>query len=442
MKPLCVVSCPIDTFSGYGARSRDFVKSLIQLKDKEWDIKIMPQRWGDCPWNFLSIDDPIRQRFIGNTLPKQPEVWIQITIPSEFQAVGQFNIGVSAGIESTIFPSNFIIGMNKMNLNLVSSKHSQQAALRSHFDKFDNRTKQKIETIKLEKPCEVLFEGLDLDKYYKNPSKSSILKDIPEDFCFLYTGHWLNGRLGEDRKNTGLMIKTFLETFKGHLGKKPALILKTNEVNYSLLDREKIIEKIHKIKDKVGGKLPNIYLLHGEMTDEEMNQLNNDPKVKSFISFTKGEGFGRPLLEAAITGKPVIVSNWSGHVDFIKPEYNILVGGELKNVHQSAANEWLLKESQWFNIDTNIASKAMKNVFKKYKNFLEPSRKQTQYLKDNFSFNKMTDKLKAFLPIIEQAPQQQTLNLPKLNLPKLKKVEKKQQKLPNLKLQKLKKIES
>jgi hypothetical protein len=46
MKPLCVVSCPLDTFSGYGARSRDFVKALIQLKDSEWDIKIMPQKMG------------------------------------------------------------------------------------------------------------------------------------------------------------------------------------------------------------------------------------------------------------------------------------------------------------------------------------------------------------------------------------------------------------
>ena len=54
MKPMCVVSCPIDTFSGYGARSRDFVRSLIKEKDSEWDIRIMPQRWGDCPWNFLS----------------------------------------------------------------------------------------------------------------------------------------------------------------------------------------------------------------------------------------------------------------------------------------------------------------------------------------------------------------------------------------------------
>jgi len=98
MKPLCVVSCPIDTFSGYGARSRDFVKALIQLKDEEWDIKIMPQKWGDTPWGFYSEDDSIRKKFILK-LPQQPDIWFQITIPNEFQPVGKYNIGVTAGIE-------------------------------------------------------------------------------------------------------------------------------------------------------------------------------------------------------------------------------------------------------------------------------------------------------------------------------------------------------
>jgi len=452
MKPLCVVSCPIDTFSGYGARSRDFIKSLIEAKGKEWDIKIMPQMWGDTPWNFLLQDDPLRQRFIQQ-LPQQPDIWMQITVPNEFQRVGKFNIGISAGIETTVYPGEFIEGSNRMDLNLVSSEHSKRIALATQFDKIDSKTNQKTGTIKLEKPIGVLFEGLDLNKYYKNPKKSNILSDIKEDFCFLYTGHWLPGNFGEDRKNTALLIRTFLETFKGSGNKKPALILKTNAINYSLLDKENIIKQINRIKDKFSGILPNIYLLHGEMTDDEMNQLNNDPKVKAFVSFTKGEGYGRPLAEAAITGKPVIVSNWSGHLDFIHPDYNILIGGELKNVHKSAANQFLLKESQWFNINTDIANRAMKDVFKNYKKYWEKSRKQTQYLKDNWSFDKMTESLNLALPKVEQAPQTVGLKLPKLKksenqsqpqglkLPKLKKVSGKQEP-SKIKLPKLKKIEA
>ena len=434
MKPLCVVSCPIDTFSGYGARSRDFVNALIKIKGEEWDIKILPQRWGDTPWEFLSKDDPVKKLFIYK-LTQKPDIWFQITIPSEFQAIGNFNIGVTAGIETTLFPGEFLEGMNRMNLNLVSSEHSKNVALATNYEKREEKTQRVLGNLKLEKPCEVLFEGLNLDLYNKNPLKTDILKDISEEFCFLHTGHWLNGNFGEDRKNTATLIKTFLETFNGPGNKKPALILKVNTVNYSILDKEFILRQINRIKQQVKGNLPNIYLLHGELTDIEMNQLNNDPKVKTFISFTKGEGFGRPLLEGAITGKPVIVSNWSGHVDFIKPEYNILVGGELKNVHPSAANKWLLKESQWFNIKTDVASRAIKDVFKHYKKYFKESRKQTQYLKDNFSLNKMAEKLNSLLPSdIKISPQHQPLKLPKL-----KKISKKEE-TPKIKLPKLKKI--
>tara|TARA_R110001592_G_scaffold62966_2_gene192757 strand:+ start:352 stop:1665 length:1314 start_codon:yes stop_codon:yes gene_type:complete len=437
MKPVCVVSCPIDIFSGYGARSRDFVNALIKSKDSEWDIKIMPQKWGDTPWNYYSQDNPIRSRFIHG-LPSQPDIWMQITIPSEFQPVGKsFNMGITAGIETTIFPGDFIEGLNRMNLNLVSSEHSKNVALNSAFDKINEETKEKIGVTKLERPVEVLFEGLDLNTYNKNPQSSGILKDIKENFCFLFTGHWLPGDFGQDRKDVATLIKTFLETFKGSNKKKPALILKATKVNYSLSDREEILRDINRIKDQVEGNLPNIYLLHGEMTDDEMNQLNNDNKVKAFVSFTKGEGYGRPLAEAAITGKPVIVSNWSGHIDFIKPEYNALIGGELKNVHSSAANQWILKESEWFNINTDIASRAMKDIFKHYKKYCESSRKQTQYLKDNWSFDKMVERLNTLLPKVETAPQTQHLKLPKL-----KKVEGTKPTLPKLKLPKLKKIEA
>ena len=249
MKPLCVVSCPIDTFSGYGARSRDFVKSLIKTREEKWDIKIMPQRWGDTPWGALDKNDPLRQRFIGQ-LNQQPDIWMQITVPNEFQRVGKFNIGVSAGIETTIYPGEFIEGSNRMDLNLVSSEHSKNVALNTSFDKKDGNNTL-LGTVKLEKPIEVLFEGLDLNIYSKTSTKSDILKDIPEDFCFLFTGHWLQGNFGEDRKDVATLIKTFLETFKRSSKKKPALILKTIHVNYSLLDRESIISKINEIKNIV-----------------------------------------------------------------------------------------------------------------------------------------------------------------------------------------------
>jgi len=79
----------------------------------------------------------------------------------------------------------------------------------------------------------------------------------------------------------------------------------------------------------------------------------------------------------------------------------------------------------------------MKDVFKNYKQYWEKSRKQTQYIKDNWTFDKMTERLTNILPKVEPAPQTQ-----QLQLPKLKKVGSKKQELPKLKLPKLKKIEA
>ena len=420
MKPTCIVSCPIDTHSGYGARSRDLVNALIKVKDKEWDIKIMPQRWGDTPWNFLPKNDPLRSRFIqGVNNAERPNIWIQLTVPNEFQPIGlDFNIGISAGIETTVYPHDFLEGMNKMDLNLVSSEHSKNVALNTTFQAIDKNTQQPTGVLKCEKPCDILFEGLDLNRYFKNPTKSGLLEDISEEFCFLYTGGWLPGNFGEDRKNVASLIRCFLETFNTPSNKKPSLILKTYSVDNSILDKENVLGQINRIRKLYSNEnAPNIYLLHGELTDEEMNMLNNDPKVKAFVSFTKGEGFGRPLLEGAITGKPTIVSNWSGHIDFLHKDYNCLVGGELKKVHESAANQFLLKDSQWFNINPQVASKAMKDVYKNYKNYWEKSRKQTQYIKDNWSFDQMCEKLDFYLKKVNST---QTVGL---NMPELQKID-------------------
>ena len=434
MKPTCVVSCPVDTFSGYGHRSRDFVRSLIEAKDSDWDIKILPQMWGDTPWGFLDKNDPLRSRFITQ-MDRPPEIWIQITIPSEFQPVGSFNIGVTAGIESTCPPPDFVEGMNRMNLNLVSSNFTKQVFSEIRINQADNQGNV-TKTIQLNKPIGVLFEGLDTGVYFKEPNKSNLLNNIDESFCFLFTGHWLPGAFGEDRKNVGLMIETFLKTFNKK-GPKPALLLKTNKVDYSLLDKEQVLKDIRKIRNKFKSKenLPNIYILHGEFNNEELNKINNDPKVKAFVSFTKGEGFGRPLLEQAITGKPVITTNWSGHVDFIRPEYNILLGGELKPIHKSAANKWLIEQAQWFNVDTEVASKALKDVYKNYKKYIVNSRKQTQFLKENFSIHNMTEVLKGYMDQIKPV-----VNTP-IKLPKLKSINKESTpELPKLKLPKLQKI--
>lgn len=427
-KPLVVISCPIDTFSGYGARSRDIVKALF--KTGKYDIKVLPQRWGNTPYGALNPEIAEEKQILDNYYPapqlqSQPDVWVQITVPNEFQSVGKYNIGITAGIETTLCAPTWIEGINRMNLTLVSSEHAKKVFESTGFEKRNKQTNQPEGNIKIEKPIQVLFEGADLNKYFPIPDEEIPgddlvleLDEIKESFCFLFVGHWLQGGIGEDRKNVGLMIRLFLETFKNKKD-APALILKVSHGACSIMDREEVLKKIDIIRNEVKGTLPNLYLLHGELEDTQMNYLYNHEKVKAMLSFTKGEGFGRPLLEFTLTAKPLLASGWSGHLDFLDPEFANLLPGEVKAVDKSAVNEFLLEQSGWFNIDQGHTIGMMKDVFENYKKFIPKAKQLAFRNRQNFSLDKMTEKLdtifEAFIPkkIELKLPKIDKIELPK-----------------------------
>jgi hypothetical protein len=319
-----------------------------------------------------------------------------------------------------------------MNVNFVSSEHSKKVFEESTFEQRDQNTQQVVRHIKLEKPVEVLFEGADLDIYKALESSIDSVKTfdklatIKEDFAYLFVGHWLNGDLGEDRKNVSLLIKAFYETFKNKM-KKPALILKVSMGGTSYMDREEMLKRIAMIKSTVSSNnLPNIYLLHGEFTDEEMNLLYNHPKVKAMVSLTKGVGFGRPLLEFSLTKKPILTTGWSGHVDFLDSECTTLISGELTNIHPSAANDWLIKDAKWFSPNHGEIGHYLKDIFENYKKYIPLARTQAHKSKTNFSFDKMKELLGQRLDaLVPEFPKEVKLQLPKLKkieLPKLRKV--------------------
>ena len=440
-KPILLVTAPVATRSGYGAHARDIVRSLVEL-DK-YDVKVWNVRWGNTPMNALNDMEPRDKIIIDRLLqtpqlPQQPDIHMHIVVPNEFSPIGKYNIGVTAGLECTACPPEWIQGMNKMDLNIVPSTFVKNTMTSISFDIQDEKTKQLKGQLKLDKPIEVLFEGADSDTYKKTNelSKSIVdeMKSIEESFNFLYVGHWLQGKLGEDRKDTGMLVKVFLETFKNQKN-KPGLILKTSGASFSVLDREEMIKKIKNIKESVSGDLPNVYLLHGDLSDNEINDLYNHPKVKAHVNITHGEGFGRPLLEASISGKPVIASSWSGHLDFLNSKQSVLVSGQMVDVPKSSFPENMRVEgAQWFTADYQQVSSYMKDVFKNYKKYSNNSLKLGKVNQSLFSLKKMTSELDKILDnYLPEFPKEVGLKLPKLkkvgkqekpkiNLPKLKRV--------------------
>jgi len=436
-KPVCVVRAPCATRSGYGDMSRDIIRHIIEYG--KFDVKVHSVNWGDTPMNALDETDPkdkmILDRILKENLTRQPELFISITVPNEFQPIGKYNIGITAGIETTVAAAPWIEGCNKMDVVFTISEHSKNVLQNSKYGyQLPNGGQG---TLEVNKVVEVLHNCIDTAIFGRkapvDAGLTNVLDNLSESFAFLFVGHWLRGDFGEDRKNVALLVKLFMETFKQINNKpKPALILKTSSAGFSILDREELLTKIQQIKNSVtlegSQTLPNVYILHGELTETEMNTLYNHPKIKAHISLTKGEGFGRPLLEASVSGKPVIASGWSGHLDFLSTEGAVLIGGELKNVHDSSVWEnVIIKESSWFSPDPQQAVNAMAAVFMDYAQFKNNAYYLAERNRKNFSYATIQKKTWELLDkYVPEFPKQVPLKLPslkKIELPTLKKAE-------------------
>ena len=413
-----IIASPVATQSGYGHHAREIITNFIEQRGQEWDIKLLSLPWGHTPFTYpLSTD--ISKRIIPLPLQAQPDLWVQITVPNEFQAVGKVNIGVTAGTEGDICPPDWIDKINTMQLVIVPSNFTKTV-----FEETAKKHNKQITT-----NIQVIPEYFDETIYSSTViNEISELNEISESFAFLSVGHWLQGQAGEDRKNISGLIHCFYNTFKQQKD-QPALVIKTSGATYSITDRMEIENKVNQLRELCGNhKLPNIYLLHGDLTDSEMNALYNHPKVKAMVSFTKAEGFGRPLLEFSTTGKPILAPHYSGQTDFLKKNFICEIKGVLTEIHPSSQNEFLIAGAKWFTPDYGYAGSMMEDVRKNYKKWLELSKRQRYFVNTTFTKTAVAATYTHVLEIVdttlESIPKAVQLKLPelkKIQLPKLQK---------------------
>ena len=452
MKKIVVMCAPFSTRSGYGDHARSIYYSIMDRDDI--DIKCLDVRWGTTPRNHLNPEVPRHKKLLDcfvdfEELKQQPDVYIDIRIPNEFANPGKFNIGITAGVETDVVSPEFLAGMNNMNLNIVPSTFTAATFKKCTYDQVEDMPdgqKQKTGDIKLDKPIEVLFEGADTDVYHpmdkyeiKSDFTNELTELIKEDFAYLHVGQWTKGGFGEDRKNIPLMIKCFLETFS-NISNPPALVLKISGANFSILDNYQTVKGINEIKEKFlhVESLPNIYLVHGDLTIQEMAILYNHPKIRAFITCTHGEGFGRPMLEASCCDLPVIASKWSGHMDFLTDSDSLLINGFLKEVPKSALWKPIIVEpGKWFNVNEADVKRKLRTFYKKHRLIEKKARRLGKNNRRKYSLAKMAEKFNKILDDV-------LVSIPSpvnLKLPKLKKVDSEKSKSQTIiKLPKLKKV--
>jgi hypothetical protein len=397
----------------------------------KYDIKIIPLRWGNTPQNQVDGETEFGRWMLERVISEigeKPDVFMQVSVANEFEAKGHYSIGVTAGVETTICPKDFIDGSNKMDLIIVPSNFTKQNLGGTVYQQKDQASGQIVGEIKTETPIEVLFEGVDTEIFSKGSNKD-VLANVKEDFNFLIVGHWLKGDLGQDRKDIGMAIKTFATVFQ-YLpkDKRPGLIVKTSHAGFSVIDRETTREKLDNVLKPLGDKCPSVYLIHGDMEESDMSNLYHHPKVKAMLSFAKGEGYGRPMAEFTLTGKPIIASGWSGQTDFLPSENAVLLEGNLTPVHESAADQFCMKEAQWFSVNYSNAANKIYDVYNNYDTYIKKSEGLKTNTLANFTLDKMHETFTQLMETYVKAkPKLVPFNIPtvnssKMQIPKLNKV--------------------
>jgi hypothetical protein len=361
-----VLYAPIFSRSGYGDHSREILEYLTLNESIKSNLKVVPTSWGKNPNTDDNSDfiEKIRSKIYSvNEIQDKIDLYIQIGMPNEFKPLGFYNIGITAGAECNRVSQSYIENSNLMDCLIVPSEFTKQTFIDSVY------LSNKNESIKITNAIHVISEFADTKFYYKNNTNNNTLKyisGIKEDFCFLFNGQWNSSSENDGgRKNIKSLIDTFVKTFSNEVS-QPALILKTQTTSFCKKEEYILTEYINDILRNIKTKSkPSVYLLFGNLNTKELSDLYNHEKVKCFVTHSRGEGFGRPILESCLASLPVIAPKFGGYLDFLNCD--TLVNGELVDVNKT--NTIFCENSKWFEINEAESSNKMKDVFLNYEKY-------------------------------------------------------------------------
>jgi hypothetical protein len=384
-----ILFAPVYSRSGYGDHAREVADFLIS--QKEITLEIAPVSWGKNPDSYYTHDNEsilnINERIITSVSNDEYDCCVTIGMPTEFKELGKYNIGITAGIETNRVSREFVHHVNKMDLLIVPSTFTRKT--------FESTEYINDDQVKLKTECEiVVINEYTSEKFYKRPlKKTDFLSEIKEDFCFLSVGQWISSENDDGgRKNMKSLINTFITSFEGN-DIKPALVLKTNGCNYNTTDRHDIENTINEIVGLYDTKTrPNIYLIHGNLNDNDLFSLYNNNKIKAFLSHTRGEGFGRPMLEASLSELPIICPKFSGYLDFLNEDNSTLITGKLVNVNK--VDTMFCENAKWIDIDEESSANAMKKIYTQYSKYKNKAIKETTGILTSFSRKSAMQKYK------------------------------------------------
>jgi len=392
--------------SGYGEHTRFLLRALRKRSDL-FDIFLINTNWGGTGWIWEANEE---REWIDHLLHKtiqfaqQGGTWdvsLQVTIPNEWEKIAPINIGVTAGIETTKIAPAWVDKSLLMDKIIVVSEHAKYGFDNTEYPVVSKQTGEEI-TAKVTCPIDVVNYPV------KNPGSTDIELELEDDFNFLTVGTWI------PRKNLDSTVKWFVEEFHDQ---KVGLVVKTSLMKNCLKDREHSERKLKELLKEYQDRKCNVYLLHGDMSEQEMTALYQHPKIKAIVGAAHGEGYGLPLFEAAYNELPVICPAWGGQTDFLymhtkdkkgkvkKTPMFTPVSYDIKHIQEGAVWDGVLeKDSQWCYPKEWDYKRGLRTLYKNHGSAKAKAKKLKKYLLENFSadmqFEKIEKSINSFFPEI------------------------------------------
>ena len=338
MRKKILVRGPALTQSGYGEQARFALRSL-RTREDVFDIYLHPLNWGKTGWIF---EDTEERRWLDSIIKKaaeyeklggQYDMSLQITIPNEWERIAPINVGYTAGIETTRISPEWVEKSMLMDRIIVVSNHAKYGFDKTSYQAKNEKTGEVVNDFKCQTPVEAVNYAV------RDLSEKDVDLNLDYDFNFLAVAQW------GPRKNMENTVAWFIQEF---MNDEVGLVLKTNHMNNSHIDKNALRSNMKDLLSNFPDRKCKIYLLHGDMSSEEILGLYKNPKIKALINIAHGEGFGLPMFEAAQQSVPIIAPSWGGQVDFLykltKEKAKKNKKAKIRNKAHFASVDYVLKQ--------------------------------------------------------------------------------------------------
>jgi len=342
--------------SGYAEAARNNIAALNAVGVKQ---KVVPISFEAKKTNMGKLGDLI-DSLIGDD--RKTKIRILHATPPNYRNLvrkAHYNIGYAAW-EASRLPDEWIPMINLLDEVWVPSQHNKEV-----FEK------------SIDIPVYVIPHTFDVNEVENLEQSEPIVKGRDGEFYFYSIFQWL------ERKNPIGLLRAFLTEFK--TDEHVTLVMKTFRQHPGRPeDAQSVTKGIQAIKHNLYlPEYPRLLLISSLMTRDQILSLHK--QCDCYVSLNRCEGFGIPLTEAMLAGKPVIATQYGGAEDFLNKDNGWPIDYQMTPV---AGMPWPMYKGymEWAEPDLMQARRAMRFIFENREEAAEKGQRAKAWVKENLNW--------------------------------------------------------